>query len=430
MSEISAGDRRQDGRLLQRGSIAATVLIIALFFLWGVANNLNDVLIKQFKKAFVLSDFQSGLVQSAFYFGYFCFAIPAAMLMKRFGYKAAVVTGLSLFGLGALLFVPAANARSYGFFLLALYVIASGLSFLETSANPLVTVLGPSETAERRLNLAQSFNPFGSITGVWIGKTFILSGVELSPAQSAVMTPQALEAYYRTEQLAVKGPYVVIGLFVLIWAGLVLATRFPERASAQEEGVGTLGDYRALLRDRRYLLGVAAQFFYVGAQVGIWSYLIRYAQQEVGMGEKAAADLVILSLALFLAGRFLGTWLMAWISPARLLLGFAAADLLLAFLAGAIGHWPGIYALIGTSLFMSIMFPTIFALSIRGLGPRTQAGASFLVMSIVGGAALTALMGLVSDHSSIRTAMFIPALCFTVVAGFALQRRRQEPSAA
>lgn len=406
-------------------NLVAIILIVSLFFLWGIANNLNDVLIKHFKKAFILSDFQSGLVQTAFYFGYFCFAIPAALFMKRFGYKAAVVLGLALFGIGALLFVPAAQAHSYGFFLLALYVIASGLSFLETSANPLVTKLGPPETAARRLNFAQSFNPLGAISGVLIGSTFILSGIELSEAQTAAMGAAELEAYYRTEALAVQGPYVAIGLFVLFWALLVLLTRFPRAATERGEGAGNLADYRALFRDRSYLFGVVAQFFYVGAQVGIWSYLIRYAQVEVpGMPEKTAAALLTMSLVLFLVGRFIGTAAMGLFSPARLLMLFGVADLALCAIAAVVGGWTGLAALILTSLFMSIMFPTIFALSIGGLGERTQAGSSLLVMAIIGGALLTALMGFVSDQASIQAAMWIPALCFAAVTLFARQRRQ------
>jgi FHS family L-fucose permease-like MFS transporter len=399
------------------------VLIISLFFLWGVANNLNDVLIKHFKKAFTLSDFQSGLVQTAFYFGYFCFAIPAAMFMKRMGYKAAVVLGLLLYAAGALLFIPAAQAHSYGFFLLALYVIASGLAFLETSANPLVTLLGSQETAARRLNFAQSFNPLGAMSGIWIGSTFILSGIELSPEQTAAMSSAALEAYYRQESLAVQIPYAVVGLFVLFWAGLVLLTRFPPVAAERGEGAGSARDYGQLFGDKSFLFGVVAQFFYVGAQVGIWSYMIRYGQAEVALPEKTAATMVIVTLGLFLVGRFLGTAFMGIVRPARLLLLFALADLVLCAAAALVGGQAGLTALIVSSLFMSIMFPTIFAISLQGLGPRTQAGSSLLVMSIVGGAILTALMGWVSDQASIRAAMWVPALCFAVIAAFAMNNR-------
>jgi FHS family L-fucose permease-like MFS transporter len=404
--------------------IVPLLLIVSLFFLWGAANNLNDVLMKHFKKAFTLSDFQTGLVQSAFYFGYFCFAIPAALFMKRFGYKAAVVLGLWLFGAGALLFVPAANMHSYGFFLVALYVLASGLAFLETSANPLITVLGDPATAESRLNFAQSFNPLGSIAGVLIGSSFILSGVELTPEQTAAMSETALQSWYAAESQAVKGPYIAIGLFVLAWAALVAFVRFPAAAvGPAADEVGSKGDYRTLLARPRFMGGVIAQFFYVGAQVGIWSYLIRYTQVELpGTPEKLAAQTITASLVLLFIGRFLGAALMQRIAPAKLLTAFSAINVLLCAVAVLAGGTPGLAALIATSLFMSIMYPTIFALSIRGLGPLTKAGSSLLVMAIIGGAVLTALMGYVSDISSITTAMLVPAGCFVAILVFARLR--------
>jgi len=404
----------------QKRYLVPLLLIVSLFFLWGAANNLNDVLMKHFKKAFTLTDFQTGLVQSAFYFGYFCFAIPAALFMKRFGYKAAVVLGLVLFGAGALLFLPAADSRSYVAFLLALYVLASGLAFLETSANPLVTVLGDPASAERRLNFAQSFNPLGSISGVLIGSSFILSGVEHSPDEIGAMSEAARNAYFAAETAAVKGPYLAIGLFVLVWAALVAFVKFPPAASNDTGEIASKGDYRALLARPHFMLGVVAQFFYVGAQVGIWSYLIRYTQAELpGTPEKLAAQAITLSLLLLFAGRFLGAALMGRIAPARLLAAFAMINVLLCGIGAIAGGQMGLAALIATSLFMSIMFPTIFALSLRGLGPLTKAGSSLLVMSIIGGAVLTALMGYVSDHSSIATAMLVPAGCFVAIFGFA-----------
>jgi FHS family L-fucose permease-like MFS transporter len=397
------------------------MLIISLFFLWGAANNLNDVLMKHFKKAFTLSDFQTGLIQSAFYFGYFCFAIPAALFMKRFGYKAAVVLGLALFGIGALLFVPAANMQSYGFFLLALYVLASGLAFLETSANPLITVLGDPASAEGRLNFAQSFNPLGSIAGVLIGSSFILSGVELTPGQSAAMSETARQVYYASEISAVKGPYLVIGLFVLVWAMIVAFVKFPAAAAAPVPGeIASKGDFGELFARPRFMFGVVAQFFYVGAQVGVWSFLIRYTQAEIsGTPEKWAAQAITISLVLLFIGRFLGAALMSRIAPAKLLTAFAAINVLLCGFGAFAGGYAGLAALITSSLFMSIMYPTIFALSIRGLGPLTKAGASLLVMAIIGGAVVTALMGYVSDHSSIALAMLVPAGCFVTIFAFA-----------
>ncbi|NIJ19059.1 FHS family L-fucose permease-like MFS transporter [Sphingomonas naasensis] len=403
------------------------VLIVALFFLWGLANNLNDVLIAHFRKLFTLGDFQAGLVQSAFYLGYFCLAIPAALFMRARGYRAAVLTGLGLYGLGALLFWPAAGAQSYPFFLAALFVIAGGLAFLETSANPLIARLGSEETASRRLNLAQAFNPLGSITGVVLGSQLILSGVSVTPAQVAAMEPAARAAWRASEASAVQLPYLVIALVVLGWAVLIRVVRFPAVATEADvdEGVGAFADFRALLGEPRLMLGVAAQFFYVGAQVGVWSFLIRYAQVAVpGTGEHQAAGWLTLSLTLFMIGRFVGTALMGRIAALPLLASFAGIAAILCIVAALFGGTFGIAALIATSFFMSIMFPTIFAESVAGLGARTKSASALLVMAIIGGAVLTALMGYVSDASgSILWAMLVPAGCFLVVLAFALQAR-------
>jgi len=409
---------------LTRTALAPLVLIVSLFFLWGMANNLNDILIKQFKKAFELTDLQAGLVQSAFYLGYFLFAIPAAMFMRRYSYKAAVVLGLLLYAVGAFLFYPAAQVHTYWLFLLALFVIASGLAFLETTANPLVTVLGPAEGAARRLNLAQAFNPLGSITGILVGQHFILSGVEHTPQELAAMAPAAREAFFSAESLAVQTPYLIIGAVVLLWALLIGLTRFP---ATRAGGEGARADgFGQLRRNRRFVLAVIAQFFYVGAQVGIWSYLIRYLQDGVpGTPEKTAADFLTVSLVLFMAGRFIGTALLRFLAPARLLGVFALLNLLLCAVAVALPGWIGLYALVASSLFMSVMFPTIFALGLDGLDDDARKlGASLIVMAIIGGAALTAVMGAVSDHAGIHWAIAVPALGFAVILGFALHAAR------
>jgi FHS family L-fucose permease-like MFS transporter len=408
------------------------ILIVSLFFLWGVANSLNDVLIPHFKKAFFLTDLQSGLVQSAFYLGYFLLALPASVLMRRYGYKRAVVVGLLLFGAGALLFYPAAELRKYEWFLLALFVIAAGLAFLETSANPLITVLGEPSNAERRLNFAQAFNPLGAISGVLLGRQFILSGVEPGADELAAMSQGQLEQLQIGEAEAVQGPYLVIAAVVLIWAVLVSRSRFPAIAthpSSDDRTASTAQAIRALLAHRRYLFGVVAQFFYVGAQVGIWSYMIRYAQHELpGLGEKAAALYLTWSLVLFMIGRFVGTALMDRFSPSRLMGIYAIANVLLVCIALAAGAQTGVLALTMTSFFMSVMFPTIFANSLKGLGMLTKTASSFLVMSIIGGAVLTALMGWISDLSSIRVAMLVPAVCFAVIACFGLSEGSARPT--
>jgi FHS family L-fucose permease-like MFS transporter len=426
----SAAAQTSAGRVDGRRYLLVFGLVISLFFLWGVANNLNDILIRQFTKAFELSDFQSGLVQSAFYLGYFVFAIPAALFMRRFGYKGGIVLGLSLYAAGAFLFYPAAGARSYPFFLMALFVIASGLSFLETSANPFVTVLGPADSSERRLNLAQSFNPLGSITGVFIGRLFIFSGNEYTPDQLAAMPSAARAAFYASESVAVQRPYLIVGIVVAVLAMIFQAVRFPAvDQGAPESSSGPAGGWRTLARNRRFATAVLAQFFYVGGQVGIWSYLIRYAQGTVpGTPEKAAADYLILALVVFMVGRFAGTALMKYVSPSRLLTLYASAGVLLTATAIAAPGRVGIYALVCAAFFMSIMFPTIFALGLRGVGEARKLASSLLVMAIIGGAVLTPLMGAVSGRVGIHWSMAVPLVSFLVVAGFAATHPRSPAS--
>jgi MFS transporter, FHS family, L-fucose permease len=410
----------------ESATFVVVALIVSLFFLWGVANNLNDILIKQFKKAFELSDFQAGLVQSAFYLGYFVLAIPASVCMRRLGYKAALLIGLCLYAAGAFLFYPAAAGHSYRLFLVGLFVIASGLAFLETSANPLVTVLGPADRAAWRLNLAQSFNPLGSITGVLIGQHFIFSGIEHPPNELAAMTAAARQGYYLSESAAVQMPYLVIGSVVVIWTLLIATMRFPTIAS-RTEGTHSGGSHvRHLLHNSNFVLAVVAQFFYVGAQVGVWSFLIRYVQVAVpGTPEKIAANFLTLSLVVFMLGRFIGTALMRYVTAARLLSIFAVINMVLVAIAVLAPGTVGIYALVVTSFFMSVMFPTIFALGLSGLDDDDRKlGSSFLVMAIIGGALLTAFMGAVSDIAGIHRAMAVPMLSFAVVLGFALKTRR------
>ena len=421
-------NRRQ---FITPGFLPATVLVVALFAFWGMSNSLNDVLIPQFRRTFLLADSTSALVQFATFIGYFVFAIPASLYMRRFGYRAAVVMGLVLFASGALLFYPAAQFGEYHFFLGALFVVASGLSFLETSANPMIAAMGPPETADQRLNFAQAFNPIGTIVGVTLGKELILAGHTLTPEQIATLEPAAQSTWRIGELASLKLPYVGIACLMLVWAAMVAFTKFPPlalRVAVDEDAEA--GGFRGLLAFPRYWLGVLAQFAYVGAQVGVWSFVIRYSQFNTpGMAEYAAADNLRNTLILFFAGRFIGTLLMSKFRPALLLGVFSAVDVALCAIAAIKGGDVGLYALMATSFFMSIQFPTIFTMSLRGLGAHTKSGSSFLVMAIVGGAAVPYLMGRISDVSSINTAMLLPALCFAVVLAFALKSRRDEAAA-
>lgn len=420
-------------RVIRTSVLLPLILIVSLFFLWGMANHLNDILITHFKKAFILTDFKSSLVQMAFYFGYFVFAIPAALYMKNYGYKSGVVFGLILYGIGAILFYPAAAMHEYGVFLLALFVIASGLAFLETSANPLIVAMGDPATAERRLNFAQSFNPLGALTGIWIGREFILSGIEHTPEELNGLSPVELTQLYEMEVQAVQMPYLALGLFVIFWALLVVWVKFPpvaQRAVA-DIGTGSWNDFKALFARKYFLFGVTAQFFYVGAQVCVFSFMIRYGQQALpGTGEKQLATYVFMSLVAFMVGRFVATALMGRIKASLLMMVFAIINVLLCAFAMVSPNALGMIAFASVSFFMSLMFPTIFALSVKDLGSLAKAGSSLLIMAIIGGAVLTALMGLVSDMSSISTAVIIPLLCFVVIAAFARTSWLRERSSA
>ncbi|MBN8806822.1 MAG: L-fucose:H+ symporter permease [Sphingomonas sp.] len=414
-----------------RRYVPAIVLTVSLFFLWGMANNLNDILIAQFKRSFTLTDFETSFVQQSFYVGYFLFAIPAAIVARRGGYKAAIVTGLLLYAAGALLFYPAARFAEYRWFLAALFVIASGLAFLETAANPLVTELGAPEGAAWRLTLAQAANPLGTVTGVLIGRFFILSDLPADPARIATLSAAERAALLRADVAAVQAPYIAIGVVVLAFALAAALIRFPERAEVETNGQGGgARDVAQALRDPRLRFAAVAQFFYVGAQVGLWSYTIRYAQANVpGMSERTAADYLFASLVLFGFGRLAGSALMRRIAPPLLLAAFALASLTLAIAAALIGGEAGLWALVATSFFMSVQFPTIFALGIERLGPLRRAGSSIIVMAVIGGAVVTAIMGRVSDLASIDRAMLVPAVCFVVVLLFARRVRSSAPVA-
>jgi FHS family L-fucose permease-like MFS transporter len=410
-----------DRPLIPAGQLLPFVLVTALFFLWGIPNNLNDVLIRQFMKSFAITRFQAGLVQSAFYMGYFLLAMPAALLMRRAGYKAGFITGLVLFGLGAFLFWPAAIMGSYGFFLFALFVIASGLSFLETASNPFIAQLGDPASSERRLNFSQAFNPLGAISGVLIGTIFIFSGTELTPQEIALRQSQHVyQAYLRSETLRVVEPYLVIGAVALLWAVLIAVNRFPDAQGHAESEAGQ-GSFRQLFRYRHFKLAVLAQFLYVGAQVGTWSYFISYVQEYAHQPEKVAGYFLTGTLAAFGVGRFASAYLMRFIAPSKLMAGYCFANIILTTIAVLVPGWIGLWCLFLTSFFMSLMFPTIFALGLKELGPNTKIGGSFLVMAIVGGAVLTPLMGIISEKSlSLAIAYFVPLASYCYLAMYAL----------
>jgi len=409
------------------GQLVPFVLVTVLFFLWGIPANLNDVLIRQFMKSFTLTRTQAGLVQFAFYVGYFFLAMPAALLMRKAGYKTGFVIGLLLFGSGCFLFWPAARAGSYGFFLGALFVIASGLSFLETASNPFIAQLGDPDSSERRLNFSQAFNPIGAITGALIGTVFIFSGIELSPQEIAARKAQGLyEAYLRMETLRVVKPYLVIGVVAIFWALLIVRTKFPPIQSEHGSGPGDHGHFKELFRYPHFLWAVVAQFLYVGAQVGTWSYFIQYIQESTHLPEKIAGYILTGTLAAFGVGRFTSAYLMRTIAPNRLMGAYSIANIALVSLGVLFPGWFGLWCVFLTSFFMSLMFPTIFALGLKGLGPNTKIGGSLLVMAIVGGAVLTPVMGLISEKlHSIAWAYVVPLFAYIFIALYSFYGSKQ-----
>ena len=416
----AAADTGTGRRFVTPGYAAGFAVVVSLFFLWAVANNFNDLLIRQFQKALDLNRAQAGLVQFAFYIGYFVMALPAGLVLRRFGYRAGILAGLGFYTVGALLFYPAAEVREYAAFLGALFVIASGAAFLETAANPYIVAFGDPARAEQRLNLAQAFNGLGGAIAPVIGARFIFSGVEHDRAALDAMSPAALAAYRAAEAQMVQLPYLVLAGIVVLIALAVAIVRLPD--VPRETGGNTWQGLRSVWGVRALRWAVVAQFFYVGAQVGVWSFFIDVVKTiSPATPERQAAYLLSISLALFLAGRLIGTILMHRIAATRLLAAFAIANVALMLVAALAHGMTAIYALALSSFFMSIMFPTIFSLGVRDLGPRAPLGAPLIVMAVIGGAVFPPLMGWLSHGIvSIQTAMLVPCLSFAVVLAFAL----------
>ena len=396
-------------KTIDRRHAVPFALVTSMFLLWGLANNMTDTLLAAFKRIMSMSDTQTSLIQFAFYGSYFCFALPAALFIRRRSFKSGIILGLLLYAAGAMLFLPAARVASYGFYLVAIYVMAGGCSVLETTANPYVMSMGDPRTATRRLNIAQSFNPVGSILGILMSKYFILDDISL---------------------YSISGTYAALGLVLLGILVVMLFARMPSgKDDDRSDSVGA--SFRRLLSNRLYRRGVVAQFFYVGAQIGVWSFTIRLVMQETGRLEAAASSIYLLSIVGHCLSRFIYTGLMRWFSPSRLLTfgGVMSALLSLTVVLSAGTGWLCITSLVLISSFMSLMFPTIYGIALGGImrGDHpgdSKIGASGLIMSILGGALLTPLQGMVSDHTNIYTSYAVPAFCFMVVTAYAVYAHR------
>lgn len=416
-------DKEIPNRLLPPKNLLPFILVTFLFFAWGLANNMTDTLLAAFKKIMSMSDGRTSLIQMSFYGSYFLLALPAALFIFRFTYKAGVLLGLGMFVTGALLFYPASHTMVYGHFLTALFILAGGLSILETTSNPYIIAMGPEHTGTQRLNLAQSFNPIGSITGVLLSKFYILSKLNQAGAdERAIMSAEQLKEMKGAELNAVMGPYVGVAVVLIIVWIMIATVRMP--AASERGNVGEfIPTFLRLFKRRNYTMGVVAQFFYVGAQIGVWSFTIRYVMLEKSINEEQAATYYLAALILFVSARFIFTGLMKYISPKTLLAISSILALVSSLLVAFTGGTTGVYALVAISFFMSLMFPTIYGIAVEGLGNDMKVGGSGLIMAILGGAVLTFIMGQVSDLTgSIHLAYIVPAGCFVVVLLFSLMR--------
>ncbi len=398
----------------------AFVLVVTLFFLWALTSNLLPTLIPHLKKACQLDDLQSAFIDSAYWAAYFIMAIPAAMIMRKYSYRTGIICGLVIAAIGAACFYPAAQIRNFGVFLAALFLMASGMTFLETAANPYITILGKPETSSQRLNFAQAFNGLGAFVSAFFLNKIILSGIDYTPDQLHAMPWEAQQHYLSSEASRVIGPYLGIAAILLVVAILFYAVKLPH---VHEEKTSSFEVDFTVFRHRHFTLAVIAQFFYVGAQVCISSFFIRYSKFTSGLSELTITNRHYLGYLLlcFMIGRYVGTFLMTRIKPQQLLWIYSACNLVLLAYCVLVGGQLGMFAMMGVEFFMSIMFPTIFALGIRDLGDQTKIGSSFMVMSIVGGALIPLALGYVSRQSNVQLAYTVPLVCFIFVLYFGLR---------
>tara|TARA_R110002050_G_scaffold16665_1_gene50248 strand:- start:7017 stop:8372 length:1356 start_codon:yes stop_codon:yes gene_type:complete len=415
--------------IVSRKTFLPFILITSLFALWGFANAVTDPMVQAFKKVLELSNSQAAWVQMAFYGGYFCMALPAALFVRKYSYKVGVIIGLTLYAVGALLFYPAAITEQFWFFCLGLYILTFGLAFLETTANPYILAMGDPKTATQRLNLAQAFNPIGLLLGLLVAQQFVLKNLQSDDVENYSALSEAKKSLIRTSDLMViRDPYVVLGLVILAILVLIAVSKMP-----QSKGDGNIPSlshtFNSLKKNKKYVFGVVSQIFYVGAQIMCWTYIYQYAE-AIGMESETAANYQIIAFILFLVGRVIGTYLLRFISSGKLLLLYAIAAIMASlgtmFLVGIIG----LYCLVALSLCMSVMFPTIYGIALENLEEEeSKIGAAGLVMAIVGGALMPGLQGKIIDVggfgvndteilglSEVNFSFILPLICFVVIA--------------
>lgn len=417
--------------VVSKKMILPFILITSLFALWGFANAVTDPMVQAFKKVLELSNSQAAWVQMAFYGGYFCMALPAALFVRKYSYKTGVLIGLGLYALGALLFYPAAITEQFWFFCLGLYVLTFGLAFLETTANPYILAMGDPRTATQRLNLAQAFNPVGLILGLLVAQQFVLKNLQSDDIADYSALTEAKKALIRTSDLMViRNPYVILGLVIIAVFILIVISKMPQ--AKDENGMPSLKDtFKGLFKNKKYVLGVMAQVFYVGAQIMCWTYIYQYAE-AIGMASDKAANYQFAAFVLFLVGRAIGTYMLRFTSPGKLLMYFAVLAAIFTIGTIFIHGMLGLYGLVGISFCMSVMFPTIYGIALHGLNEEeSKIGAAGLVMAIVGGALMPKLQGMIIDAggnsvndieimgvSEVNFSFILPLFCFLYVAWY------------
>ena len=406
------------------------ILITALFALWGFANDITNPMVSAFKTVLQMSNFRASLVQLAFYGGYFTMTIPAALFIRKYSYKTGTMIGLGLYALGALLFYPAAKYQAFEFFLMALYILTFGLAFLETTANPYILAMGDEKSATQRLNFAQSFNPIGSLTGMFIAQKYILEKLNSDDTDAAgnslfTSLAETEQAVVRTHDLEIiRNPYLYLGIFVLLYFVIIALYKMPKITKTEKSLEPAKFVFARLLKNKNYVWSVIAQAFYVGAQIMCWTFVIQYAER-LGLSKADAQSYNIVAMVTFLFSRIICTFLLRYIEGSKLLLYFAFGAII--SIAGTIfiDGMTGLYFLVATSFFMSLMFPTIYGIGLEGLGEDAKLGSAGLVMAIVGGALMPPLQGALIDMGGVGSlsgenfSFVLPFICFVVIAYYA-----------
>ncbi|MBS2212714.1 L-fucose:H+ symporter permease [Carboxylicivirga mesophila] len=420
-------------KIVEKKYMVPFILITSLFALWGFANDITNPMVAAFKTVMEISNAKASLVQFAFYGGYATMAIPAALFVQKFSYKKGILLGLALYAIGALLFWPAAQYQAFGFFLVSLYILTFGLAFLETTANPYILALGSEETSTRRLNLAQSFNPMGSLLGMFVASRIVLAALESDKRNAAgeLLFPtldEAVKAAIRASDLMIiRDPYVILGIVVIAMLVVIALVKMPQ--SGHSTAIHPMQSFRRLVNNKVYREGVIAQVFYVAAQIMCWTFIIQYAD-NLGIDKATAQMYNIVAMGIFLGSRFISTFLMKYVNSRKLLMLFAIGALITISGAIFIEGLAGLYCLVATSAFMSLMFPTIYGIALEGIGEDATLGAAGLVMAIVGGALMPPLQGTIIDMGqvgflpAVNVSFILPFICFIIIAAYGYRSYR------